>query len=171
MNRIRTTALVTALAASALLAAGCEQRGQDTASRQGDAANSKLMGKADQPGLMGKSDQSAQSGQANQQAQSAPSQSLAQAGDKLVAAADDTAITAKVKASILAEPGLKSTQINVETRNATVTLSGTVDSGYAARPSRTDRDVDRRGEERRRQHEPQDLVLRARREARRAARR
>jgi hyperosmotically inducible protein len=42
--------------------------------------------------------------------------------------ADDTAITAKVKASILAEPGLKSTQINVDTKNATVTLSGTVDS-------------------------------------------
>lgn len=119
MNRIKTTALVTALAASALMAAGCEQRGQDTASRQGDAANSKLMGKADQPGLMGKSDNAAQP---------APSQSLAQAGDKIAAAADDTAITAKVKASILAEPGLKSTLINVETKNATVTLSGTVAS-------------------------------------------
>ena len=121
MNRIKTTALVTALAASALMAAGCEQRGQDTASRQGDAANSKLMGKADQPGLMGKSDNAAQPAQSS-------SQSLSQAGDKIAAAADDTAITAKVKASILAEPGLKSTQINVETKNATVTLSGTVDS-------------------------------------------
>jgi hyperosmotically inducible periplasmic protein len=120
MNRIKTTALVTALAASALMAAGCEQRGQDTASRQGDAANSKLMGKADQPGLMGKSDNAAQPAQS--------SQSLSQAGDKIAAVADDTAITAKVKASILAEPGLKSTQINVETKNATVTLSGTVDS-------------------------------------------
>lgn len=120
MNRIKTTALVTALAASALMAAGCEQRGQDTASRQGDAANLKLMGKADQPGLMGKLDNAAQPAQS--------SQSLSQAGDKIAAAADDTAITAKVKASILAEPGLKSTQINVETKNATVTLSGTVDS-------------------------------------------
>jgi hyperosmotically inducible protein len=125
MDRIKTTALVTALAASALLVAGCEQRGQDTASRQGDAANSKLMGKADQPGLMGKS---SEPDQAAQPAQSSPSQSLAQTGEKLAAAADDTAITAKVKASILAEPGLKSTQIDVETRNATVTLSGTVDS-------------------------------------------
>ena len=119
MNRIKTTAVVTALVASALMAAGCEQRGQDTANRQGDAANSKLMGKADQPGLMGKSDNAAQP---------APSQSLAQAGDKIAGVADDTAITAKVKASILAEPGLKSTQISVDTRNATVTLSGTVDS-------------------------------------------
>jgi len=123
MNRIKTTALVTALAASALMAAGCEQRGQDTASRQGDAANSKLMGKADQPGLMGKSDNAAQPAPSQ-----SPSQALSQAGDKIAAAADDTAITAKVKASILAEPGLKSTQINVETKNATVTLSGTVDS-------------------------------------------
>jgi hyperosmotically inducible protein len=117
MDRFKTTALVTALAASALLAAGCEQRGQDTASRQGDAANSKLTGKADLPGLMGKSDQAAQ-----------PAQSLSQAGERIAAAADDTAITAKIKASILAEPGLKSTQIDVETKNATVTLSGTVDS-------------------------------------------
>ena len=43
-------------------------------------------------------------------------------------AADDTAITAKVKAAILAEPGLKSLQINVDTKDATVTLSGNVDS-------------------------------------------
>ena len=122
MDRIKTTALVTALAASALLAAGCEQRGQDTANRQSDAANSKLMGKADQPGLMGKSNR------ADQTAEPGQSQSLSQAGEKIATAADDTAITAKVKASILAEPGLKSTQINVETKDATVTLSGTVDS-------------------------------------------
>ena len=42
--------------------------------------------------------------------------------------ADDTAITAKVKAAILAEPGLKSLQINVDTKDATVTLTGNVDS-------------------------------------------
>ncbi len=41
---------------------------------------------------------------------------------------DDTAITAKVKAAILAEPGLKSLQINVDTKDATVTLTGNVDS-------------------------------------------
>ena len=38
------------------------------------------------------------------------------------------AITAKVKAAILAEPGLKSLQINVDTSGATVTLSGNVDN-------------------------------------------
>lgn len=41
---------------------------------------------------------------------------------------DDGALTAKVKAAILAEPGLKSLQIGVETHEAVVTLSGSVDS-------------------------------------------
>lgn len=38
----------------------------------------------------------------------------------------DTQITAKVKALLLNEPGLKSTQISVETSAAVVTLSGSV---------------------------------------------
>jgi osmotically-inducible protein OsmY len=50
------------------------------------------------------------------------------ASAKVAAAADDTAITAKVKAALIAEPGLKSTDINVDTKEATVTLSGTVAS-------------------------------------------
>lgn len=44
------------------------------------------------------------------------------------AAVDDTAITAKVKSALLAEPGLKSLSIDVKTNNSTVTLSGSVDS-------------------------------------------
>ena len=43
-------------------------------------------------------------------------------------AVDDTAITAKVKAAVLAEPGLKTLQIDVDTKDGVVTLSGTVDS-------------------------------------------
>ncbi len=58
----------------------------------------------------------------------APSQSMAATSDKVATAVDDTALTAKVKAALLAEPGLKSLQINVETKNAAVTLSGAVDS-------------------------------------------
>jgi hyperosmotically inducible periplasmic protein len=50
------------------------------------------------------------------------------ASSKVAMAADDTAITAKVKAALIAEPGLKSTDINVDTKEATVTLSGTVGS-------------------------------------------
>jgi len=41
---------------------------------------------------------------------------------------EDAALTAKVKSAILAEPGLKSLQINVDTKNAVVTLAGSVDS-------------------------------------------
>ena len=41
---------------------------------------------------------------------------------------DDTVITTKVKAAILAEPGLKSAEINVETFKGIVQLSGFVTS-------------------------------------------
>jgi osmotically-inducible protein OsmY len=41
---------------------------------------------------------------------------------------DDAAITAKVKQAILAEPGLHSLQISVETFKGTVQLSGFVDT-------------------------------------------
>ena len=41
---------------------------------------------------------------------------------------DDAVLTTKVKAAILEEPGLKSTEINVETYKGTVQLSGFVSS-------------------------------------------
>lgn len=44
------------------------------------------------------------------------------------AAVDDATITTKVKAAVLAEPGLKSLQIDVDTKDAVVTLAGTVDT-------------------------------------------
>ncbi|MCK9382495.1 MAG: BON domain-containing protein [Sulfuritalea sp.] len=47
---------------------------------------------------------------------------------KTGAAIDDAEITAKVKAAIFAEPGLKSLQISVDTVKGVVTLSGSVDS-------------------------------------------
>ena len=50
------------------------------------------------------------------------------AANTVATATDDSAITAKVKAAIVAEPGLKSLDINVDTKDATVTLSGTVAS-------------------------------------------
>jgi osmotically-inducible protein OsmY len=44
---------------------------------------------------------------------------------------DDAAITAKVKAAILNEPGLKSLQISVETYKDVVQLSGFVDNAQS----------------------------------------
>jgi len=49
-------------------------------------------------------------------------------GDKTGVALDDAAITAKVKAAIFAEPGLKTLQISVDTVKGVVTLSGSVNS-------------------------------------------
>lgn len=49
-------------------------------------------------------------------------------GLKAGVAIDDAEITAKVKAAIFAEPGLKSLQIGVDTIKGVVSLSGSVDS-------------------------------------------
>jgi hyperosmotically inducible protein len=95
---LKPTLLVAALAAAALAGVGCEQRSADTVGRSVDQTTAKMQAKT------------------------------AQAADQVATATDDTAITAKVKAAILAEPGLKSLQINVDTKGATVTLSGSVDS-------------------------------------------
>ena len=53
---------------------------------------------------------------------------LGEQSDKAGVALDDTAITAKVKAAILAEPGLRVLQISVDTVKGVTTLSGSVDS-------------------------------------------
>lgn len=49
-------------------------------------------------------------------------------GEKAALAIDDTEITARVKGAILAESGLKSLQISVDTVKGVVTLTGSVDS-------------------------------------------
>ena len=48
-------------------------------------------------------------------------------------AIDDTAITAAVKAGIVAEPGLKVLKIDVDTRDGLVTLTGSADSAENVR--------------------------------------
>jgi hyperosmotically inducible periplasmic protein len=58
-------------------------------------------------------------------------------GAKAGVAVNDTEITAKVKAAILAEAGLKTLQISVETKKGVVTLSGTVDSQMHSNTARS----------------------------------
>lgn len=41
---------------------------------------------------------------------------------------DDSIVTTKIKAAMLADPGVKATEVNVETNSGEVTLSGAVDS-------------------------------------------
>lgn len=53
---------------------------------------------------------------------------LANAGDKAASAASDAAMTAKVKARLMAEPGIDSLDIDVDTSNGRVILSGNVDT-------------------------------------------
>jgi hyperosmotically inducible protein len=96
----KLTLLVAALATATLATAACEQRSSDA------------VGRADSTSQPASSMKAQTTGMANQ----------------VAVATDDTAITAKVKAAILAEPGLKSLQINVDTKDATVTLTGNVDS-------------------------------------------
>lgn len=86
--------------ASAFVLAACDQRNKDTAARPADTTTA-----------------------------TAPvTEKMAAATDKVAVVVDDSALTAKVKAALLAEPGLKSLQISVDTKNAAVTLSGSVDS-------------------------------------------
>lgn len=55
---------------------------------------------------------------------------LGEQGDKAGVGIDDAEITAKVKAAIFAEPGLKTLQIGVDTVKDVVTLSGSVDTQH-----------------------------------------
>ena len=95
----RPSTLLVALAAGTLLMVGCDQR-------------------APAGSTSAKVDRTADKIEAT----------VSNAADKTATVAEDAAITAKVKAAILAEPGLKSLQINVDTNGATVTLSGNVDN-------------------------------------------
>ncbi|MGC1517804.1 MAG: BON domain-containing protein [Azonexus sp.] len=52
-------------------------------------------------------------------------------------AIDDTEITARVKAAVFGEPGLKTLQISVDTVKGVVTLTGTVDSQANSDKART----------------------------------
>lgn len=96
-----------AAALVACVAAGC-----DRAQQSADSAGQKMERAADNAGQ--KMDQAAEQ----------MKQGAEQAGDKI----DDAAITAKVKTALIAEPGLKSLKIDVDTAGGVVTLSGTVDN-------------------------------------------
>lgn len=97
--RNRPSALLVALATGTLLMVGCDQRAPV------DSTAAKVDRSVDKVGV-----------------------AVGNAADKTAMVADDAAITAKVKAAILAEPGLKALQINVDTSAATVTLTGSVDN-------------------------------------------
>jgi len=58
----------------------------------------------------------------------APSDKSATPGKAGAPGNDDAALTAQVKTALQGEPSLRSQSIDVDTKNATVTLTGAVDS-------------------------------------------
>ena len=93
------TVLAAALAGVALFGAGCSDRNSSpTVGQKVDQAANKMATATDN------------------------------ATAKAAAAIDDATITTKVKTAVLAEPGLKTLQIDVDTKNGVVTLAGTVDT-------------------------------------------
>jgi len=99
MEMHKPSLLIATMIAGALLVAGCGQRSApESVGQKMGQSSEKLADKA------------------------------SNASAKVTQAVDDTSITTKVKAALVAEPGLKSAQISVDTKDATVTLSGNVDS-------------------------------------------
>lgn len=102
MAQFRFAPLVAALAGTVLLTAGCSDRNStETVGQKMDRTADRVATATDK------------------------------ATTQAAAAVDDSALTAKVKAAIIAEPGLSALQINVDTKNSVVTLSGTVNDAMA----------------------------------------
>lgn len=127
------------VALSVLLAAGlaaCDKPGPaETAGKKIDqtaeAAGKKLDQTAEAAGR--KIEQTAEAaGRSIDNASDKLGDKLGEQGMKAGVAMDDTEITAKVKAAIFAEPGLKTLQISVDTVKGVVTLTGSVDSAQSS---------------------------------------
>ena len=109
--------LVVLMLASVLGFAACKQEGpSEKAGQKVDKAVEQAGKKIDQA--------TEQAGKKIEKAGETLSEKTKQAGETL----DDAAITAKIKAQIANDPGLKVFQISVTTINGAVRLSGVVDS-------------------------------------------
>jgi len=108
MNSLqRNTILISVVIGAAMAGTACQQRSPSTTSQNMNRPADTAMTPSSAPPSTASS--------------TAPSSPMANA-------VDDAAITAKVKTAILAEPGLKATEINVDTKDAVVTLTGAVPS-------------------------------------------
>ena len=94
----RTTLLAALVAAVALTSAGCNRQSPETVGQKVDRATDKV------------------------------ATTTERATKETAVVVDDAAITTKVKSAVFAEPGLKTLQINVDTKDGRVTLAGTVDN-------------------------------------------
>ncbi|HEX4882915.1 MAG TPA: BON domain-containing protein [Casimicrobiaceae bacterium] len=140
--RTRTTIVATAIAAALSLAACGDGRDDSAATRADNAkvaantttttssapyANDRAT--ADASSTAARADKATE--RAGDKVDAATDRAAAKvenAGDRAAAAAGDAALTAKVKAALMAEPGIDSLQIDVDTSGGRVTLSGEVDN-------------------------------------------
>ena len=148
MNTIRTrnTMLVAAIAAALSLTA-CDSRTDTSATPRTDrsaatttspgstspSTTDKMTADSSTAAARAGSDASRSSTTANDATRSGTTANDASAragtaADKAATAAGDAALTAKVKAALMAEPGIDSLAIDVDTTNSRVTLSGNVDT-------------------------------------------
>ena len=95
----------------AVMTAGCKQNAESDQIRQGQS-----------------SDQSVTQPMAKDDMQKSESPMMSERPASPTAMVDDSAITAKVKAAIVAEPELGALDIQVDTANGVVTLTGTIDT-------------------------------------------
>lgn len=118
MTNIRIRTCVLAASSLALIAvAGCDKPNPaESAGKQIDQSMQKMGQKVDQVTDRAKEQVAKTADRAKEQ--------VAKTGQVL----DDTAITAAVKAGIIAEPGLKVLKIDVDTKDGKVTLTGSADS-------------------------------------------
>jgi hyperosmotically inducible protein len=103
-SQSRMTLLAAALAGAALVSAGCGDRSpSEPVSQKTDTAPTRMANATDR----------------------------ATTATAAAVTAEDDAISAKVKAAIVADPGLSTQQINVDTKNAVVTLNGNVNDSMS----------------------------------------
>ena len=112
MNSLHRNAVLTSLVVGmAVAGAACNQRTPSTTSQNMSTPPSTSSQSTSPP-----------------QTAMAPTTPAPTTSNQMSGAVDDASITAKVKSAIMAEPALKSTDINVDTKDGTVTLTGTVPS-------------------------------------------
>lgn len=137
--RTRSTMLAAAVAAALSLAA-CDSRTDTSATPRTDRSTASTATTTSPSGTSpsttdrmtaDSSSAAARAGSDASRSGTTADDAAARAGasvDKAATAAGDAALTAKVKAALMAEPGIDSLAIDVDTTNGRVTLSGNVDT-------------------------------------------
>jgi hyperosmotically inducible protein len=113
---LATLAVVVALAA-------CDKTTTTTQTPAGTVTTTTLSPTPQASAVIGKINESLAGAASAVQSSEAASQALTKAGDAI----EDGVITAKVKAALLTDPDVKGLQIDVDTRDGVVRLTGSVD--------------------------------------------